>query len=625
MLIFDIETNGFLREATKIHCLVIYDTDTGATSRFSDSHKVGNIEDGLRFLMRAPVIGGHNVLKFDLPVIQKLYPWWSYTGEVRDSLILARLAYPELGAIDDGLIKLCKLPGKYRQAHSLEAWGYRLGVLKSEYDGDPSIADPAERYEKRWATWNQTMEDYCVQDVVANTALFKKLATVAVSEEAVALEQETARIIQRQEAYGFAFDLEGAYTLYAELAKQRLALVEDLKARFGWWLARDGKDLTPKREDKKRGYATGAPLTKLKKIHFNPSSRQHIAKVLRERFGWVPDSYTPTGQPEISEESLKTIKHPEAASLLRFLTIEKRIGQLAEGDHAWIKYSTDGIIHGSVNTLGTVTGRMSHAHPNIAQVPAVRSDFGPECRRLFRARSGRVLVGCDAAALELCVLAHYLARFDGGTYAKAATEGDKSAGTDVHTLNMKALGLTSRDTAKTWFYAFIYGAGDEKLGRIVTGTRTEAKNRRTGKNLRRNFMVNLPAMGKLIDAIKAAATQRKHLVGIDGRKLHVRSAHSAPNTLFQSTGALLMKRAMLILDKELQDAGLRHSGFGGEQFDYEFVANIHDEWQIECRPDVAEQVGRMAARAITQAGVFWKLRCPLSGEFSVGQTWADTH
>jgi DNA polymerase I len=625
MLVFDIETDGFLREVTKIHCLVIHDTASGQTLRFNDQGDRPAIVVGLRVLEMDGCIGGHNVIKFDLPVIRKLYPWFNYTGQVRDSLILARLAYPDMGAIDDKLIKECRLPAKYRGAHSLESWGFRIGEMKTEYAGDPSIEDPEVRFAKRWAEWNPTMEDYCVQDVKANVALFTRLDKVAVDPRAIELEQETARIVQRQEAHGFAFDLEGAYALYAVLAKERLALTEDLKARFGWWWAKDGKPFTPKRDDKKRGYVGGSTLTKIKKVHFNPSSRQHIAKVLREKFGWVPDSYTPTGEPEISEESLKGIKHPEAATLLRFLTVEKRVGQLAEGDHAWIKYATDGVIYGSVNTLGTVTGRMSHAHPNIAQVPAVRSDFGTECRSLFRARADRVLVGCDATALELCVLAHYMARYDGGTYAKAATEGDKAQGTDVHTLNQKAMKVDSRDTAKTLFYALIYGAGDEKLGRIVTGTRFVAKNRRVGKDIRRNLMTNLPAMGKLIEAIKGAA-KRGFLVGIDGRKLHVRSAHSAPNTLFQSTGALLMKKAMLILDKELTDAGLRHSGFSGhEQCDYEFVANVHDEWQIECRPAVAEEVGRLATRAIAQAGVQWGLRCPLSGEFSTGRTWADTH
>jgi DNA polymerase-1 len=331
----------------------------------------------------------------------------------------------------------------------------------------------------------------------------------------------------------------------------------------------------------------------------------------------------------VNEEGLKTIVHPEAKSLIRFLMVEKRLGQLAEGKEALLKHVRAGKIHGSVNTMGAVTGRMTHSSPNISQTPACYSPYGTEFRALFSAIHGWVLVGCDADALELRDLAHFMALYDGGAYTRTVLEGDKKKGTDMHSVNARALGLdptkalrevlTGRDVAKTWFYAFIYGAGDEKLGMIITGVRNPKKNRTIGKAARASFMKNLPAMGKLINAVKATAKKNGFLKGLDGRRLHCRSEHAALNTLLQSAGAVAMKKALVILDANLQAAGLKPG------VDYEFVANAHDEWQIECRPEVAEQIGGLAVGAIRSAGEHFGFRCPLDGQFKVGRTWADTH
>jgi DNA polymerase-1 len=613
MLIFDLEADGYLNEATKIHCLVI--KDTVSNTRYVCNDQPDNpdwmdLKTGLELLEQADHVCGHNVLKYDLPLIKKLYPWFGFKGKVTDTLIVGRLLFPDLSESDDRLIKMARLNPKYRNRHSLEAWGHRLQCLKGEFKGP-------------WDVWTQEMQDYCVQDVVVTEKLLgvfqrKQGGWPA---EAVELEHDVARIISRQEQRGFAFDEPLALELLKTLSIKRHELEEQLKAQFGCWYAPEKKEpLVPKADNKKLGYIKDAALSKVKRVEFNPGSRQHIAKMLTERFGWKPDSYTSTGIPEVSEESLKAIRHPEAATLLDYLTVTKRLGQLAEGKEAWLKYIRNGRIHGSVNTLGTVTGRMSHSNPNIAQVPAGRSPYGHECRSLFKASDGMVLVGCDAAALELRVLAHYMARYDGGQYGRAAVEGTKEEGTDVHTLNMRALGISSRDDAKTWFYAFLYGAGDEKLGSIISKVKQPGKNKKLGKKYRAAFMGNLPAMNKLIGQIKAKAETSKSLKGIDGRTLFVRSAHSAANTLFQSTGAVLMKKALVLLDRSLQhDHGLVPG------IDYEFVANVHDEFQIECRPEVAEVVGRSAVQAIRDAGSAFQLRCPLDGEFVVGRTWNDTH
>jgi DNA polymerase-1 len=621
MLLFDIEADGFYNDVTKIHCIVLKDTET--SQRFVCNAQPGagfhthTLEQGLAMLTEADEIAGHNVLKYDIPVLQKLYPSFTPQGRVLDTLILTRLLFPELGETDDRLIKKCLMPGKHRGAHRLEAWGWRLGVMKAEYEGG-------------FEAWSQEMEDYCVQDVEVTHALLNHCRKQSWPTEALDLEHAVTRIIARQEINGFTFDEKGARELLVVLSKERLELEDDLKARFGFWFARDGKDtFVPKKDDAKRGYTAGVPLTKVKAVYFNPGSRHHISRVLQRRFGWKPTSFTPSGEPEVNEEALKAIKHPEAATLIRYLMVQKRLGQLAEGKEAWLNFLRNGKIHGSVNVLGTVTGRMAHAHPNIAQVPAVRSPFGKECRALFSARLGWPLVGCDADALELRVLAHYMAHYDDGAYVEVVLKGDKKKGTDMHSVNCKAIGLdptkvyraseTGRDITKTWFYAMIYGGGSEKLGMIISGERNKSKNVRLGRQSKDLLVKNLPAMGKLLGAISDRGKSQGFLKGIDGRRLHVRSAHSAPNTLFQSTGAVVMKKALVLLDDSIQQLGL----VPGK--DYEFVANIHDEWQIECRPELAETIGPLAVQAIRDAGSHFRFRCPLDGEFCVGRTWADTH
>jgi DNA polymerase I-like protein with 3'-5' exonuclease and polymerase domains len=288
--------------------------------------------------------------------------------------------------------------------------------------------------------------------------------------------------------------------------------------------------------------------------------------------------------------------------------LTKRIGQVGEGRHSWLASEREGKIHGSVNTNGAVTGRMTHASPNIAQVPSVRAPYGKECRSLFKAETGRRLVGCDADALELRCLAGYMALYDGGKYVKTVLGGRKEDGTDMHSINSRTLGC-DRDTAKTWFYAFIYGAGDRKLGSIL------GKGPRAGTQSRTAFLRSLPALDKLVKRVQDRAASRGHLLGLDGRHLRVRSEHAALNTLLQSAGAIFMKQALVLLDETLKAHGL----------DYEFVANVHDEWQIEAREDHAEEVGRLAVSAIQRAGEWFEFGCPLTGNFVIGQTWADTH
>jgi len=617
--IFDIETDGLLPELTRIHSLVIKDIDTGKVwSCTDDDRTYQSVAEGLRHLAEADLIVGHNVINFDIPAIQKVVPGWKPKGTVRDTLVMARVVWPKdvIKDKDFGLHKAGKLPGNLIGRYSLEAFGYRLVNYKGDYKGP-------------WGAWSREMQDYCEQDVEVTFALYGRLVREEWDERSYALEHDVATIVSRQERHGFTFDSEAAHRLYAILVQKRLDVEKELATAFPPLTIRT--PFTPKSSNRKLGYVKGVPTEKVRIEEFNPASRDHIAKRLR-MLGWEPTEFTENGKAKVDETVLSQLPYPEAKLLSSFLLLEKRIGQLATGNEAWLKaVQADGRIHGRVETNGAVTGRMTHSKPNMAQVPASRSPYGHECRALFIAGVGFVLVGCDADALELRCLAHFMARYDEGAYVKTVLEGRKEDGTDIHSVNCRALGMEpkgkylvggkeqpGRDIAKTWFYAFIYGAGDEKLGLILGKAPGEAA-RLAGKRSRARFLKNLPALGKLVEAVKVAARQRKYLIGLDGRKLYVRSEHAALNTLLQSAGALVMKLGLVLLDVNLQGRGY----VPGK--DYEFVANVHDEWQIEVRPEIADEVGQAAADAIHVAGKSFGFRCPLAGQFEKGRTWADTH
>lgn len=615
MLVFDIETDGFLDVLTRIHCLVIKDTGNGEITRYNDQ-KNGRppVSQGLAMLQTAMAIGvpicGHNVIDFDIPAILKLYPEFRVKQSlVVDTIVVTRVTHPDTWDIDNKLRRSGKLPGNLAGRHSLEAWGHRLGVMKGDFKGP-------------WEVWTPEMEDYNEQDVVVTDALRLRMEASKVRPDDTCLELEhaVAWIISRQKAHGFLFDREKAEALYVKLAKRRVELEGRLQGVFPPFYVME-KVKTPKRDNLTRGYVKDAPFTAVRLTLFNPGSRHHVANRLKHRYGWKPTDFTTTGEPKIDEGVLRAMSFPEAKLLEEFFTVDKRIGQIAEGKEAWFNHvKADGRIHGSVNPNGAVTGRMTHAYPNVAQTPAVYSPYGKECRACFTVAPGKLQVGADAAALEGCCLAGFMAKYDDGAYVYVVTKGRKEEGTDVHSTTKRAIEIDSREDAKTWFYAYLYGAGDEKLGSIITKMRAPSKNRKRGAQSRASFVKNLPALGMLVKAVKGAAKKRKgFLRGLDGRWLPVRSDHAALNTLLQSAGAVLMKRALVILDNNLQKEGYAPGT------NYEFIANVHDEWQLEVDEGIAEKIGAMAVDAIRLAGESFGFRCPLSGEYRVGRTWADTH
>lgn len=546
-----------------------------------------------------------------------------------------------------------------------------------------------------WISFNEPMMDYNVQDVVVTKALLEKLlsdkhyfpdgdinwwAHDAVSFwdnscEAVWLEHRAAWLLAKQERNGFPFNTKAIEELYVELAGRRSELLQTLTDTFGTWYQpkggtelflhpRTGKPLgkyprvkypkqggiykKPKNKAQREGrepceldtrdYVEGAPYTPVEHVVFNPSSRDHIALKLKEA-GWVPTEFTDKGAPKVDDEVLEHVRveDPEKQRCIdlikEYLMIQKRIGQAAEGDKAWLRYvQEDGKIHGSVNPNGAVTGRATHSFPNLGQVPGVRSPYGEPCRAAFGAEhhldgiTGRpwVQAGIDASGLELRCLAHFMSKYDNGDYADVILNGD------IHTVNQQAAELPTRDNAKTFIYGFLYGAGDEKIGQIV------GAGKERGKELKKKFLENTPAIAALREGIQQTLVEssrwvageqkvkwkRRWIKGLDGRKVHVRSPHAALNTLLQSAGALICKLWIVETEELLLKAGLKH-GWDG---DFAYMAWIHDEIQVACRTEeIAQQVIDIAQKAMRNVGEHFKFRCRLDTEGKMGANWKECH
>jgi len=570
-LAFDIETNGLYDTTDRVHVISIEDLDTGQVYHYDREE----CWIGAMMLQDADFITGHNIIGFDIPVLKKIYPWFNPKGEIFDTFNAAMLIWAD------------------ENKHSLRAWGERLKEWKGEYAGP-------------WDEWNEAMSKYCRQDVVVTVKLFQRIAAQDYPMTALALEHDVARIISRQVLHGFAFDYQGAKDLLKCLVYERYDTLKKLRKVFPDWWENNG-EFNPKVNNKKLGYTAGCPMTRIELLRFTPTKKYHVVKKLKE-LGWKPEIMTENGEPVVDEPVLIDLARtiPIAQTIQDFLTIEKRIGQIARGKEAWLNHGKNGVIHGSIKVNGAISGRMTHFNPNMSQVPAVYSPFGRECRSLFRARPGRVLVGIDASGLELRGLANLIAYYDGGEYAK------KVISEDIHTYHQQMGGLPTRDMAKTFIYALIYGAGNAKLGKI---TKTDPKK---GGELKEQFIAAIPGLREVTNAVQAAC-RRGWLKGLDGRRLIVRSPHSALNSKIQSDGGLIMKKALVYHDAWLQNAGLVPG------VDYEYVANSHDEWQIECVPEHAKEIGLLGIEAIKEAGRTFEFRCPLDGEYKIGQTWADTH
>lgn len=594
-LIFDIETNGLLRTVDKLHCIAIFDTETEELTSYSGN----TLKEGLEKLMKAEELIGHNIVKYDIPALQKLYPSFNPKCKIFDTLLMSKLVYPDIGELDDRNIRKGVFPKKLRGKYSLKAWGYRL----KEYKGDYC------EQEDCWAEWSIDMQRYCEQDVMVTKKLFDLLKSKEISETSIEIEHKFAKIIGLQEQRGVCFDKQKAVEFAANLIKEKADIERELKLAFPNEIREE--TFIPKVNNKTKGYIKGQPFIKRYEIEFNPSSRQMLAERLIKKYSWKPTKLSPTGLPVIDEEVISELNYPEAPLLQRYFLVTKTLGQLADGRNAWLKLENDSVIYGGVDTIGAVTGRCTHNSPNLAQVPSGHSAFGKECRELFKARKKYRFIGCDASGLELRMLAHYMNDED---YTHEILHGD------IHTANQKAAGLPTRDNAKTFIYGFLYGAGDEKVGSIT------GKGSAEGKRIKAKFLKSLPKLAKLTKGVKQRISERGYLKGIDGRILKVREQYKGLNVLLQSAGAIVMKKALCILYDDCVSKGwIKDNWYLSDDNLVYFILNIHDEYQAEVKPEIVDEYKKLAVEAIKKAGLFFNMRCPLDGEAKEGENWYETH
>ncbi len=531
-----------------------------------------------------------------------------------------------------------EFPGQFVGLHSLEAYGYRMGAeRKGDYSKEMKALglDP-------WAEWRPEMHSYMIQDGVVNVALLKWLMSFGPTDQSIKLEMRVQLLCAQMERNGWPFDRKAAEELYADLSSERDRMARDLRDLFPPWTVQL-EDFIPKRPNKTKGYLVGVPVPRFEEIEFNPNSRAHIELKLREKYDWKPTDFTAGGAATIDDDVLQSLPFPEAKQLATLFTIQKRIGQISEGNKAWLKYVTpEGMMHGRYSTNGCVTGRAAHYNPNVGQVPTVDKPYGRECRALFGVPKGWRQLGADQAGLELRCLGSFMAAFDGGKYIETVLHGD------IHWENAKAIFALPddlvrddknkqhkrwRNWAKTIIYAMLYGSGDANLGSIV------GKGRKAGVTIRGRLMDKFPALKRLTAVVKGVkrgtrdkrtgliapqhtGAQRGWLKGLDGRKIPVRSDHAALNSLLQSAGAVICKQWIVDCEDALKASGLKH-GWDG---DFVFLGWIHDEIQLAVREGLEDQVSAICiATARTAGEPFPSWNCPLDGDVKTGANWAECH
>ena len=551
--ILDIETNGLLNEATNVHCIVAYDIDgkrpyvfKGEECRVRFPNFARNVS---QFIM-------HNGLSFDAPMLNKLCGTEIKDDSILDTLILSQLFNP----MRDG-------------GHSLESWGERFNFPKGSVES--------------FDYYTEDMLEYCKQDVNITYKLYNYLKKEGskFSKRSIDLEHRIRKIINDQEDFGFYLDIPYATTFMASLQDRSQDIYNQLQEVFP-------PIVTTGRVHKR----SGKPLKDIIEP-FNPASRKQIGERLME-LGWEPTKKTDKGNVIVDEDVLSTIDMDEAKLISEYLLLQKRHTQIA----SWVEaVKADGRVHGRVLTLRTVTGRMAHTSPNMAQVPAVYSPFGKECRSCWTVENPEThsLVGTDASGLELRGLAHFM---DDQNFVNEILNGD------VHTANQKMAGLQNRDQAKTFIYALMYGAGAAKIGLIVGG------DSKTGENLINKFMSNMPKFN-LLKKNLTKASESGMIRGLDGRLLHIRSPHASLNTLIQGSGAVICKQWLVQMIDKIQESGV----------DAKLVASVHDEYQFEVANDDTEKFGEITNTAIKEVQDIYDLKCPLDSEFKIGKNWAETH
>jgi len=565
-LVIDIEADGLgevtltnkgpTKEVSTIWCAVAMNADTQEVKTFTQS----NMHTLVDYLNTADLIIGHNILSFDIPVIRRLL------GNLKrpkhgffDTLVVSRIMYPDRNNHPLG-------------GNSLECWGKYLGNHKIDYTGG-------------WSEFSDEMLEYCIQDVKLGCDIFRHQSKFAKENLKVfQFEHMVSEILAQQTERGFGYDIVNGEKLYVSLLQEKAELEDRMRAIFPDKIhyrksEKTGKDLKPKIET------------------FNPGSRKQIAERLSEKYGWVPPE-TEKGNPKVDESVLAALDYPEAKELVKYFDLVKLMG-MVEDWNSRASSSRDSNIHGYVNAQGAATGRCTHSEPNIAQVSGDH-----RARELWIPYEGYVQLGSDLSGLELRMLAHFMHKYDNGKYADVLLNGD------IHTYNQKAAGIESRALAKSFIYAYLYGAGDKKISLVLNCSVNQAA------RLRDKFQKEIPALAKVQEEVRYHALKHNAVILPDGRKVPVRSEHAALNTLLQGSGAIVSKYWMVLANHKLNKLypGKAHQ-----------MAYVHDELQYAVCPTEADNIGKLVTSCATDAGERLAINIPIAAEYKIGKNWSETH
>ena len=569
--VIDIEADSLDATHIWVACICNVDNDQDIHS-FRDAASFVDAVD-----LQKDTFIAHNGIDFDFPVLEKL--WNIEIKNKVDTLVLSRLFNPDRSG-----------------GHSLGAWGNRLGFRKIDFN--------------KFDEYSEEMREYCEQDVYITVQLYKHLLQESIdfSQQSIELEHDIADIISRQSRYGFYLDQKKAVDLLVETQSKADTIKSNIKKYFAPKVKVIRDDLpkyTKNGDISKVGLRQfqykdiAGPFWSIEFEEFNPASHKQVVERMEEA-GWKPTEFTPKGSPKVSEANLATLPDtaPEPAKKLsewkmletRWKTVESWLNALGN----------DGRVHGKVFSLGAVTGRLTHADPNMANIVAVYKPYGQQSRECWTVPNNDYRIcGMDAQGLELRMLAHYM---KDDAYAEEVVNGDP------HTVTMQALDIDDRALAKTFIYAFLYGASPSKLGSILNLSQSQ------GGVIRQRFLNNMPSLQNLLARVEQVA-DRGYIRGIAGRRLYVRSSHAALNTLLQGGGAILCKQWSICMDRAIEKERLRAK----------LVNTIHDELQFEVHRQDADRVAELAQSSIREAGHLLKLRVQMDAEAKIGFSWADTH
>ena len=548
--VFDIETNGLFPD--KIWCLVLEDTKTGEVYSYSDyDDNLPSLDDGLAFMSKATVLAGHNVIAFDFPILKNLTGWEpSPTTKIWDTFLMSQLCKYQRGHL-----------------HGLKGWGDFFEYPKGDHED--------------WTCYSQEMLTYCIRDVNLNTKVYQRLskeASVMMKNnpmflQALNLEHDFAKVNAEITQKGWVFDMEKAQNLYEHILEEMETIEDEINPQLGKVAVMRGNkevdQITKKdgfyykrvtdwfqiEEDCRAsdGIVSG-PYTRVELVDVDIGQMAEVKKFLMDR-GWKPDDWTVKKingkwirqSPKLTDTSLKPLgklgKYISDYYMLRnrLGTVEGWIEEVKDEE----KFN-DGRLHGSMFTIGTPSFRCRHR--TIVNIPGVYAPYGKELRSLLTCEPGYKVVGADSAGNQFRGLCHYIGDPE---FTNEVINGD------VHQRNADVLGI-SRPGAKTFIYAYLFGAGHAKLGEAISGK----KSAKIGKEADAKFKATLPGLKVLKDDLEhefrlsQMKTGTGFIEGADGRRIMVGSEHQTLNYLLQTLEGITCKAALVYAYNKIKENNL---------------------------------------------------------------------